>query len=234
MKRRQLLLLLVMLFYVSYDSTAQSREIISEPIIWSQATINKRLNDAYSTSLAIQYRAFLDRENGYHLYFDLKLVRNLQYGFSLAVGFINLNINQFVDSGFVLVPELRPYQSIQYATKLNRSKFSWRLMVEERFFKKAAEGDLIEGYESNFRFRHKAAYQQHLFQDWRFTVSSEVMFNAVGIDLNIFDQHRTQALLGTTFNKLSIDVGYMHWFVQTATNRHENRHTLFLATALSI
>lgn len=213
---------------------SQEKSTSNEFVLWNQCLQKIRLNHRYTASLNAQYRVFTDREKGYHLYFSFGVLRKLNHGFSASLGLTNLNNNQFVDSDFVLVPEIRPFQSISYSSNFLKSNFSWRLMVEERFFKKAEEGHLVEGFHANWRIRNKVLFKHSLSEKIFFLLSSEVMVNAGGIDINIFDQHRGQAMVGYLFDKLSFNLGYMHWFVQTESNVHQNRHTLIIAFAHSI
>lgn len=226
--------LFAFLFVTALIINAQDRTVINESVVWTQYTLKGKLSDNYSWSFASQYRAFLDRENGYHLFFTAGVTRKLNYGFSVGAGFTNLNINQFVDTDFVLVPELRPYQSVAFTMPVGKSSFSWKFMVEERFFRNAAEGELVDGFNSLWRFRHKAGFKQYISEKWDFTLSSEIMFHAGDVNINRFDQHRTQFLFGYSFGDVSTSFGYMHWFFQTAANRHENRHTLVIAFTHSI
>ncbi len=228
------LLLVQVLITCCITLHAQDREIVNESILWVQYSVKKNISEKYSGSFATQYRAFLDRESGYHLFFTLGVSRKLDYGFSLGAGFTNLNINREVDGGIVLVPEIRPYQQVAFTQSLGRSKFSWKFMVEQRFFKNARDGELVRGFNNNWRFRNKAGYNQYLSDKWDLILSSEIMFNAGNIGVNIFDQHRAQLLLGYKGNSFGINMGYMHWFFQTASNRHENRHTLVMAFTHSI
>ena len=222
------------LLYFFSGLSAQERIIVNETVLWAQYTAKTSLGDKYGASFGSQYRAFVDREQGYHLFFTVGVTRKLAYGFTVGAGFTNLNINQFRDTNFVLVPEIRPYQSIAFSQPVGRSKFSWKFMVEQRFFKNARNGELVSGFRRTWRFRNKAAYQQFLSEKWRLTLSSEVMFNAGDITVNLFDQHRAQVLFGYQLGSLVVDLGYMHWFFQTASNRHENRHTLVMAFTHSI
>lgn len=203
-------------------------------MLWNQYLQKIRLDDRYAASLNAQYRVFTDREKGYHLYFSFGVTRKLNHGFSTSLGLTNLNNHQFVDSDFVLVPEIRPFQSISYSSNFPKSNFSWRLMLEERFFRKAEEGHLVEGFNANWRIRNKTLFKYTLPKGLSVLLSSEVMINAGGININVFDQHRGQAMVGYLFDKLSFNLGYMHWFVQTESNVHQNRHTLIIAFAYSI
>ena len=214
--------------------SAQDRTIKSEFIVWNQFTQKVKFNDKYSGTFLTQYRAFTDREKGYHLFFSLGVTRKLDHGFSVSLGFSNLNINQYVDTDFVLVPELRPFQSIQRTTPINKSSISWRLMIEERFFRNAENGELVNGYFQNWRFRKKLKYTQYISDRFNLILASEIMINAGNVNINIFDQSRTQFLLNYSRERFSIETGYMHWFFQTPTNFHENRHSLVIALTHSI
>ena len=222
------------LHFMVMSSHAQERNLTSEFILWTQVTEKVKFNEVYSGTFAAQYRAFMDREEGYHLFFMAGVNKKLSKGFSVSLGLMNLNINQFIDTDFVLVPEVRPFQSVQFAYPINRSSFSWRLMTEQRFFKNAADGELISGFNQNWRFRNKFGISQYLSEKARLILSSEVMINAGDIGVNIFDQHRTQALLSYTMGSWNVETGYMHWFFQTAANNHENRHTWVIALTHSL
>lgn len=216
---------ILLLLALSFSAISQERDLGSEFIVWSQITQKIRFNETFSGSLAGQYRAFTDRDEDYHLFFAATVTRKLAHGFSISAGFMNLNINRFVDADYVLVPELRPVQSIQFAYPINKSKFSWRFMTEQRFFKKAANGELVDGFIHNWRFRNKFGFTKYVSPRINMTLSSEVMVNAGDIVINIFDQHRAQGMISYKVGNWNIETGYMHWFFQTAANSHENRHT---------
>ena len=107
-------------------------------------------------------------------------------------------------------------------------------MTEQRFFRKAANGELTNGYIHNWRFRNKFAYTQFLSEKLKLILSSEVMVNVGNTVINIFDQHRMQALFAYDIGRWNIETGYMHWFVQTAANNHENRHTWVIGLSHSL
>jgi len=212
----------------------QERTLSSEFVLWTQVVQKVKLSDTYSGTFSSQYRAFTERDEVYHLFFMAGVNRKLNNGFGISLGFINLNINQFVDTDFVLVPEIRPFQSIQFSYPANRSAFSWRLMTEQRFFKNAMNGELVAGFSHNWRFRNKFGLAQYLSEKLKLLLSSEVMINAGNINVNIFDQHRAQALISRRIGGWEVQTGYMHWFFQTAANRHENRHTWMIMLTHSL
>ena len=218
----------VFLICTVFVTHAQDREIVNELVYWFQYSGKFSLGDKYDGNVGIQYRHFADRDEDYHLFFSLGATRSLSNGISVSAGFTNLNINQRVDGKYVLVPELRPYQSVQMSVPVARSKVSWRIMTEQRFFRNAMDGELVKGYTHNWRFRMLINYQQYLSEKLDLILNTELMVNAGNINVNIFDQHRGQILLSYKLEKLSVRAGYMHWFFQTPSNRHENRHTPIL------
>ena len=224
----------IILSFIAIGTHAQERNLSSEFILWAYLTQKVKFSDSYSGAIGTQYRSFMNRDGDYHLFFFATVTGKLGHGFSASLGFMNLNINQFVDTKHVLVPELRPVQSIQFAYPINKSAFSWRLMTEQRFFRKVANGELTNGYIHNWRFRNKFAYTQFLSEKLKLILSSEVMVNVGNTVINIFDQHRMQALFAYDIGRWNIETGYMHWFIQTAANNHENRHTWVIGLSHSL
>jgi len=222
----RILMLGLGVIFFSGSLHAQGKEYTNEGIIWSQFTEKVRVNDMNTLALTIQHRAFLDRDKAYHLFFKGNWQHQLAGPLSIGAGFVNLNINVPSDDTHVLRPELRPYQFVQMDFPVQKgSSFTWRLIAEERFFRKVANGDLIAGHDFQWRFRNLIKFHQPLTERLDASVSTEIMLNAKNVEVNVFDQNRLRALLGYSIDSFKISSGYMHWFVQTATNRHENRHS---------
>ena len=220
-----------LLFFAVLTSKAQDKVVVDEAVIWYYASEKIVWSEKWSTSLMFQYRDFLDRTDGYHIFFTGNLAYKLSDQWTIGAGFTNLNINRPADGEIVLVPELRPIQFVQLAQPLGKGKFSWRFMVEQRFFRNAANGELIDGTTFNWRYRNKAQLMYPLFKIGEGTmngeISTEVMFHSgENIDLNVFDQHRLIGQLHYKIGSFTISSGYMHWFFQTATGvDQQNRHT---------
>lgn len=220
-------LYLLWFVFIGFASQAQDRAIVNEATIWYVYQQKVTLNNNWSLSGTFQFRDFLDRDEDYHLFLSTGLTRKLKHGFSVGSGFTNLNINQIVDGKYVLVPELRPYQTLSYGLSQGKIRFNWRLMAEERWFRKAASGELVSGYDYWWRFRNKFLFMFPIVDKVSLEVSSEVMANAGNsILINIFDQHRGIVQFHWDLAPFKINVGYMHWFVQTGANQHQNRHTI--------
>lgn len=198
--------------------------------MWYYYSQKVTLNDNWSLSGIAQYRDFIDRDEDFHIFLTAGATRKLKNGFSFGFGFTNLNINRTAGSDeFVLVPELRPFQSLSYGLKQGNTNFSWRVMAEERWLRKAADGELISGHDFQWRFRNKFLFMFPIAEKLSLELSSEVMVNAgAPVSINVFDQHRGIIQFHYNLAPFKLMAGYMHWFFQTAGNQHQNRHTMLL------
>lgn len=120
------------------------------------------------------------------------------------------------------IPEHRPWQQVQWTDKRARFSMAQYLRVEERFRRKTAAGELIDGHNFNWRFR----YQMALTIPLKGTVvapgipflfiSDEIMINAGDkILINTFDQNRFFIGPGFQFKPgLNAHLGYLYVYQQ--------------------
>ncbi len=214
------------LIFCVHISHAQEKTSTSEGIIWGYAVQNVQWNNRWNTTFSAQYRSFLEREDGFHVFLSGGVGYKLSHGFSVGGGFTNLNINGRFDDNELFLSELRPYQFLQLNYPAGRLRFNWRMMVEERFLRFAANGEKLPGYEYVWRFRNRALFMFTLTELLRLEASSEVMIHAgTSVIVNDFDQHRAILQFHYSLGQFQISSGYMHWFVQTFGGVLENRHT---------
>ena len=98
-------------------------------------------------------------------------------------------------------------------------------MVEERYFRNASNGELVDGYTFMWRFRNLVKFGFPLSDNLGLNLSSEIFLHAGKNSPNILDQHRTMVMFNRKFDKISLSMGYMHWFFQNPGDVYENRHT---------
>lgn len=207
----------------------------NEAVIWYQFSETVNLSDKWDATFVVQYRDFVQRDKDYHLFLSSALSRKLGNGFGIGAGFTNLNINRVVGANYMLVPELRPFQQITFGSKLEKLQFNWRFMIEERYFRKATNGELISGYDFNFRIRNLTKITIPLSQSFDLALSTEVLINGGGnANLNVFDQNRSMVLGGYKTGKLKLSTGYMHWAALTGGDVLENRHTWMIMASHSL
>ena len=98
-------------------------------------------------------------------------------------------------------------------------------MIEERFRRIPAEGDLTSSYTFDFRIRNRIRYIFQVVKDLKMEIGSEIFFNAGRAGLDPFDQHRTTLLAQFNLGKVRMSTGYMHWAILVPSGTLENRHS---------
>lgn len=200
-------------------------QAIHESTVWVSGNLKFNLGDGLDGKFMSQYRHFADRDDVYHILLGVGINKKVNDNLTIGGGFATLSINQFIDTDMVLVPELRPYQEIEFFIPFENSKVSFRGMVEERFFRRAADGELIEGTDFNFRYRKRIQYVQNVSDKFQLVLSSETFFQSGRSAVNRFDQHRGIIQGVLKLKPLSISTGYMNWAFYNPAGITENRHT---------
>lgn len=130
--------------------------------------------------------------------------------------------------GMRRVPEHRPWQQVQWFSKMNGFDFTQAFRIEQRFRKDGSPDD----YTFNWRFRYSVAFTipledkvLHPKAPYLF-LSNEINVNAgKSIINNYFDQHRSFAGVGYQFSaKFHANVGYLFIFQQDPREGYYN-HT---------
>jgi hypothetical protein len=199
---------------------------------------NNKLNLQYE----IEGRRFIETKERHHFITHARLHYRVTPQFNVGGGLTySRQSSQFPNrEDNLVVPEIRFVQEANYTIPVNkRISIQQRLRIDERFIRKNNGFELLEGHTFNFRFRLRLQGNFRLNKDDNklptlMKVSNEVMFNAgKNIIYNVFDQNRIYAGVEQRFSKsFSGEVGYLHWFQQTAIgnrffSRDIIRFTLF-------
>ncbi|MBD1397450.1 DUF2490 domain-containing protein [Pontibacter sp. JH31] len=136
----------------------------------------------------------------------------------------------------LVVPELRPHVQFNYSQPLGRFAITHRYRAEKRFFRKTDNGELVAGYNSNYRFRYRLGIEYRLAdikeQPVKLKAYDELHINAgKSIVYNRFDQNRIYAGLSYAVSKsLEMEAGYLNWYQQRPVgNLFYNRHIMSFA-----
>lgn len=129
------------------------------------------------------------------------------------------------------VPELRPHIQFNYNQPLGKLTVTHRYRAEKRFFRNVANGELADGYTSNYRFRYRLGLDYHIAdvneQPLKLKVNNELLVNAGNnIIYNRFDQNRLYGGINYAIsNSIEVEAGYLHWYQQrSAGNQFYSRH----------
>ncbi len=122
--------------------------------------------------------------------------------------------------------EMRPYQEILLSGGNGKIPVQHRVRVEERYFKDVENGDLVNGYVFNFRFRYQISASIPLAklsktntdQKLLLNVSDEIFINAgKEIVYNFLDKNRL--VIGPVFQlNEKVNVGLLYNFQFTPLN----------------
>lgn len=150
--------------------------------------------------------------------------------FRLATGFANLG--SYGGSSLSKL-EFRTYEEISAGYQYNKVGINHRFRVEERYYKSVVNGDILSGYNFNFRLRYQISANIPLInfenpeQKLFLNVADEIFVNAGSeIVYNLLDKNRF--VIGPAFQfskKLTIGLSYTHQFSQLnspATYAHDD------------
>lgn len=134
--------------------------------------------------------------------------------------------------------EHRPWGQFTTTQKLtNTLSFNTRFRYEARFRQKVTAGDVVDGYNFNWRFRFLFSARQSIPQLKSKTfgtpfigLTNEVLMN-MGDEIvyNHLDQNRLWLTAGLQWKDINVQLGYMNRYVQNANGRTFVRnHTALL------
>ncbi len=220
---------------VNLSSSAQTtgKKTTTRPLLWLGYTNTLQLSSKWSLTSDIGERRYID--NGHQSQFLIRSKVNYSLGqnWDAGIGFAYFQntTSDPLSTSTLAVPELRPFEEFNYKQKFNRFAFSHRFRVEERYFRKTANDQLVDGYNFNFRFRYQLGFDCNLYtskgksQALSFKAADEVMVNAgKNIVSNMFDQNRLY--LGFNYqpiNNLSFEFGYMNLFQEKSSGTQFNQ-----------
>ncbi len=215
-------LVLVILFFPEVLLAQSGRNVTFQRLQWVRYVNQLTLNKAWSVQTEIDQRVFLPSLKAHHLVMRSQLRYALSPGIETGLGFTYaLQYPQIESSrSKLVVPELRAQHDITLKHAIGVVKLNHRYMLEERFIRKSAGEELLDGYNFNFRFRYRLMADVPVWKserrELRVIVFDEAMLNfGKIIERNVFDQNRVYA--GVQFGvspHLAFEIGYLKWFQQ--------------------
>jgi maltoporin len=232
------LALLGLLAAPSLFAQSPGKQVTEQQLIWYAYNNTLELSSKWSLTSEVHERRFRKPDEQHQFQVASRLNYNLGKNWSASVAFI-----YFLQSPHdphatddLVVPELRPYIQSDYRQPLGRLTIGHRYRIEKRFFRNTADGELAEGYNTNYRFRYRLGleYQVASIRDLplKVKVSNEIHLNAgKRIVYNRFDQNRIYIGLNQSVQKnINVEVGYLKWYQQRAAgNQFYSRDIINLA-----
>lgn len=244
MSMRGIYLALMGLFAAS-SAFAQStgRQVTEQQLVWYVYNNTLEFSPKWSLTSEVHERRFRKPDEQHQFQVGSRLNYSLGENWSASAGFAYFlqSPHDPRASNDLVVPELRPYIQVDYRQPLGKLIIGHRYRAEKRFFRNTANGELAEGYTSNYRFRYRLGLEYRVAnirnQPLKVKVSDEVFLNAGNkIIYNRFDQNRIYIGLNYAVHKnVNVEAGYLSWFQQRAAgNQFFSRDIINLAISHKI
>jgi len=217
------------MLFLSFQSLAQDKTTRHESMIWMEAVEKVKLSNRLSTTLLWQHRIFFDRQETYQDIYWLSASGKISQNLSLTGGIMYFTYHRFSFDRHLSVPEWRPFQSIAYTKKLGKVKTNFRVMFEERYTRSVEKGSLQDDHNFHMRLRNRVQVFVPLHSLFQLEISEEILLRDIHQGKGVFDQSRARARLHFSpgAGSFSINGGYLHWLVSTATE-WQHRHSIMV------
>lgn len=226
MNTRSIFLAIVGLFSAtSLYAQSTGKQVIQQQLVWYAYNNTLEFSPKWSLVSEVHERRFRNPDAQHQFVARSHLHYSLGKGWSASGGFTYfLQSPQLPDAANKLaVPELRPHIQVDYKQALDKLTVGHRYRIEKRFFRNTADGELADGYTSNYRFRYRLGLEYQVASihqmPLKVKVNNEVHINAgERITYNRFDQNRLYAGLNYTVVKnVAVEAGYLKWYQQRAS-----------------
>ncbi|GAB3825287.1 DUF2490 domain-containing protein [Pontibacter rugosus] len=202
-----------------------AKEVTHQQLVWYGYNNTLELSERWSINVEVEERRFINPDEQHQFLTRGQARYTLGKGWEAAAGFAYFLQSPHDPHAAVklVVPELRPHLQLDYKQPLHKLTIAHRYRAERRYFRNTADGELAEGYTSNYRFRYRLSLEYPLLkigqQPLKAKLNNELMFNAgKNITNNRFDQNRIYLGLSYPVHKnVSVEAGYLKWFQQSAS-----------------
>ncbi|MBX0333711.1 DUF2490 domain-containing protein [Pontibacter sp. HSC-14F20] len=216
---------------------SSGKKVTHQELIWFTYTNTLKFSPKWALISEIHERRFInpDRHHQFVLRSQARYALGENWEAVAGLTYFRQSPNDPNATQRLVVPELRPHVQLNYNQPLVRFMITHRYRAEKRFFRNTADGELADGYNTNYRFRYRLGIEYHLTdireQPLKLKVSDELLINAgKNIIYNRFDQNRMYAGLNyAILNDLEVEAGYLNWYQQRpAGDQFYNRHIINL------
>lgn len=226
MKVRGIYLAMTWLFAApSLFAQSSGKQVTEQQLVWYTYNNTLEISPKWSLTSELHERRFRNPDEQHQFQVSSRLNYSLGNNWSTSAGFTYFlqSPHDPRSTGDLVVPELRPHIQIDYRQPLGRLTIGHRYRIEKRFLRNTADGELADGYTTNYRFRYRLGLEYHVASIYnrplKVKVSEEVHLNAgKSITYNRFDQNRIYIGLNYTVHKnINVEAGYLNWYQQRAS-----------------
>lgn len=213
-----------LLFAPSLFAQSPGKQVTEQQLVWYAYNNTLEFSPKWSLTSEIHERRFKNPDEQHQFQVSSRFNYSLGNNWSASAGFtyfLQSPHDPRATDGLV-VPELRPHIQVDYKQTLGRLTIGHRYRIEKRFFRKTADGELADGYTTNFRFRYRLGLEYQVASLYnrplKVKINDEIHLNAgKSITYNRFDQNRIYIGLNYAVHKnINVEVGYLNWYQQRA------------------
>ena len=186
------------------------------PMIWMEATQKTVFNPQFSTTLLYQRRVFVMKDHTYQQILWAGGNVQLTPKVTLGGGLIYFVYHRNIGERFGNVPEIRPFQYVNFHRQVGAVNLSLRTMAEARFLSTVVHDQVEIADRFNVRVRLRLKGHIPLGKQLLLEVSNEAFFNGHFLSTHTFDQNRWVNRLIYKRGNWQLHGGVMHWWVNGA------------------
>jgi hypothetical protein len=214
---------------------AQSKKITQQGLLWLEYNNTLRFSSRWQLVSEVHARRFINPGKAHEFVLRSQLYRRLGENWDASAGFTysGQSPDNPLATDVLVVPELRPHIQFDFRQELGKLSIAHRYRAEKRFFRNTENGDLADGYASNYRLRYRLDMRYQLAeinsQPLTLRVYNELHINAgENIVYNRFHQNRLSGGFNQAISRnFEVELGYIYWFQQQDTgNEFYSRHVV--------
>lgn len=229
---------LVPLALLGTVSVNAQKKVTHQDMLWMRYSGKYDVSKDWAINLELEDRrfAFPDRQQ-YWILPRVAVSKSLGNNWSAGAGFVYYLSNSPADPKVLTaltIPELRPYETLNYNQNIKKLHITHRYWLEERFIRKNDDRHLQPGYTFNFRFRYQLGleYPVTKSEKLKLRVADEIFLNfGHSIVRNTFDQNRIYAGLNYALSKyIQVEADYINQFQEKSNGDNYTDYDILRVT----
>lgn len=205
-------------FFLFNWATLAQGNTVYRTLYWFRYYNQTQLTAKTFLHVEVDERRLMNPDLQFQLFMHIHLHRRISKSVDLAAGFTYARTNSSKSNDLV-VPELRPFQEVNYSRPLFfKIQGQVRYRLDERFIHNSNKIELQDGY--TFVLRHRFRFQLSKvlkkFESGKILsakISDEIMLNSHPETVDTFGQNRVYGGLELQLNKnWSTEIGYLNLY----------------------
>jgi Protein of unknown function (DUF2490) len=205
-------------------SFAQAPIVTTQGAYWVRYYNQTQFSKTFVLHFEVDERRILNPDRQAQFFTHVHLHKKISPGIEFAVG-LNYNTTNSLKNQSLAVPELRPWQEINWTKVYEKLQLQIRYRVDERFIRHNDRIVLLDGYAFSLRHRFRTQLILPLNKALAARFAHEIMINTWA-NLRAFDQNRITISIEKQLNlNFSLEIGYLN-LLQSQSDGYFDRHII--------